>query len=877
MAVNNQSRRAVYFIVLGALPPHDTNVLWLDTSNIVLPVLKIFWSGAWTPLVGEGLSKLINDLETSLNTTWSSEKLNEILKSKQSVLVAGDNIIIDGNVVSAIDTKYTSSDFDIKDLSDSTGLREFWNEKQDKITAGTGIIFNDNVISLPTEENKLLYSYDNKTFTPEYLIPENYYKMYVVNNDMDFNRCKNQTFEPEVIKEWQQYSDCMYMPEFGIGKSYYQYMHKPQEVQVDTQGECNGIGYGYWNNNNVNDNKLIYNPVNSYDFNGWVNQKKSPYFHCDVLIGTDKGNTTGDWAGFALVNDDYAVPRHIICSDGNNYYRNTLYDLTDDTGEMDNPIVSGNDNLWCAWVHEDKTRDEAYVIYGKQSGSSNNYVDDFPSGTVNVYKIIGISTKQERKNHGEDPFVTVNVSETKAASGFIAMLNILTINSTGCNWNKNTDGRTGTISIFTTIIPCEASTFIPDTHFEDAHLHAFEPCVLVGLDGVGSKTTQGTSLVQYREDLNTSKFFYEIPSKTFQLPGFPVNYVQKETPPSPIEGEYWLDLNSPITLKKYINSAWTVETNVVDNQCAFRIETDTTKTDNRLYGWRDRSAGGNNAWNNWTSFSSQIIIVQNDDGHFYICEENRFKEYQNDKCHNFNQFLRSNVLYNNGVLSLRFSDVNGRMNANNVFDESFIATENLTTNFPYNGSKVVIDFNNGVYTLTDHTGTTGNPIQLSTLPNCINTYTIDGKDITIDIRDLFKDQSKFMYIAFSQQNLLYKCVYFTYTENLILRADNHTVWKYDYLTDDYEQLLGERPQDYFTGSHLSLNDVTNKLWYSSGRDIYQIGYTIDNNSFEVTKNGNAYLNGIGEYDGTNIDDAQTLQEYISSLEARIAALEGNQN
>ena len=47
--------------------------------------------------------------------------------------VAGENITIEDNVISAVDTKYESSDFDIKDLSDSTGLRDKWNNKQDTI------------------------------------------------------------------------------------------------------------------------------------------------------------------------------------------------------------------------------------------------------------------------------------------------------------------------------------------------------------------------------------------------------------------------------------------------------------------------------------------------------------------------------------------------------------------------------------------------------------------------------------------------------------------------------------------------------------------------------------------------------------------------
>ena len=47
--------------------------------------------------------------------------------------IAGDNIEINGNVISAVDTKYTASDFDIKNLADSEGLREEWSGKQDPV------------------------------------------------------------------------------------------------------------------------------------------------------------------------------------------------------------------------------------------------------------------------------------------------------------------------------------------------------------------------------------------------------------------------------------------------------------------------------------------------------------------------------------------------------------------------------------------------------------------------------------------------------------------------------------------------------------------------------------------------------------------------
>ena len=62
--------------------------------------------------------------------------------------VAGDNIEINGNVISAIDTTYTASDFDIKDLSDSESLREEWSGKQDPIYVDV-----DDVIDVLNDED----------------------------------------------------------------------------------------------------------------------------------------------------------------------------------------------------------------------------------------------------------------------------------------------------------------------------------------------------------------------------------------------------------------------------------------------------------------------------------------------------------------------------------------------------------------------------------------------------------------------------------------------------------------------------------------------------------------------------------------------------
>lgn len=63
---------------------------------------------------------------------------------------------------------------------------------------------------------------------------------------------------------------------------------------------------------------------------------------------------------------------------------------------------------------------------------------------------------------------------------------------------------------------------------------------------------------------------------------------------------------------------------------------------------------------------------------------------------------------------------------------------------------------------------------------------------------------------------------------------------------------------------------------NAGNTQHSIGIN-SKNAFEVMQNGDIYVKGIGGYQGTNTkvqdNTIKTLQEYIASLEARIAALE----
>ena len=97
---NNSNRKAIEFMVQGALPPHSTNVLWMDTSVPTLPVLKTFENGAWTTVhteqgkVDELLAKtvleqakLIDTLTNGINTKLDTvtEDLGKTVDSLDTV------------------------------------------------------------------------------------------------------------------------------------------------------------------------------------------------------------------------------------------------------------------------------------------------------------------------------------------------------------------------------------------------------------------------------------------------------------------------------------------------------------------------------------------------------------------------------------------------------------------------------------------------------------------------------------------------------------------------------------------------------------------------------------------------------------------------
>jgi hypothetical protein len=680
---------------------------------------------------------------------------------------------------------------------------------------GWKLIGGDNV---PAEQHKLLYSYDDKTLTPNYLKTEGFY---VVDNQEDFDECAGKKpVTPNIINEWQQYSDRAFMPEYGNGYSETQGQHVGKVKYDSTHKYDLGIGYGHWRSD---EDLNIYNDVNSFDYNGYINPRRTKRFNCITVVGTDKGGTTGDWAGYALIDDSKAHPRRIECSDGNTYYRNTLYDLPYEKRLSETVNGITRNDLWCAWVNEDKGKGFAYIIYSAQvKGNeefSEGYVDEFPQGDVKIYKSNKIKTHEDRVTLDSDVnYLTTHVEGTYDAYGYVVTLNILTQNTTGINLlnsdlnlNKETplagnsimyfdangnittkengegfyddfnyvDHSFGTVIIFTNVIPCGSDMIRNNI---DLHLNA-DKITIDSKDDIISKS-------------NTQ---YYVPNSDYQC-----------------------YLVYPYGLRRWVK----YDDNGVE-KVGYLLATGEDWY--RCYG-PDKLYG-----EDLVKFDINALLVDGNGNEMTpSLDANQDNRYS---------FIRSNIYFNNGVLTLQFSDVDGQTGTV-LTDKSYLNTETLDTNLPLNGSKLVIDFNNGTVDLTPYNGHSGiddvlntkfgknvnistRINDLSTLPYAIHTYNIKDKDgnivpTEINVFDSFKGEVKFMYIAQSMAHLLYRCNWLSFEDRLILDVNRNEVHKYNPVKNEYEKVVNELPVDYFTGSRISYNEITEKLWYSNGTKITQI-------------------------------------------------------
>jgi hypothetical protein len=609
----------------------------------------------------------------------------------------------------------------------------------------------------PKQEHKLPYYYpkDNTNYqykyTPDFLMVED---IYVVDTPEDFEKCKSITVEtPNIKDEWQQYCENASMCDYGVGYSITKDKHIGIYTVTGTTKNINedtffGSGYGLWSSTIDYD---ITNPKNSCDFNGFINPNKTNKFSYTTIIGTNSGKTTGDWGGVLLMDDSNAHPRNFTCvdNDGKEYTfkRNSLYDLTDNTGVCNSTLTDSEGNtLWCAWVN-DLGNGSAQVVYTKQIEDTScgswgfnyqtyyygKYVDHIPTTgeTVNLYFIKNNKTKTDRLNYN-DLNKSVTVTNTQEAYGYVVTLNVLAQTSNdihGLHYSgityKNEIGSLatkGTIQVFAEVWPCDGKFY--KSRVENAT--EIDQCHFVLGDMLGRFSGN-----LFEEDFNS---FYCLPDgKTPYMKG------------------------------------------------------------TKLVPYKDYND------------------LSNKDGYY--------------------GFIRVDVNFDNGKLTLKFSDcVKGNksnFDVNTLFSETNLETGNLKLN----GSELTIDFNSDKYSLKSYDTYTGvDKIEEKYFNTLINSaITIDVKDSdgnsvteTVNVIDSFKKSTKFGFQQWSFQNLYYKCIGFSLEDRLILNLMDNSVYLYDYLLGDYVKEEGKVPTTYFTGSHISYNDETNKLWYSNGTEITQI-------------------------------------------------------
>ena len=113
-------------VYLKALAESESNNLyeefiWVDGSYEFIGTNEIDLSGYYTK---EETNKLVEDSAYTLPTASATEL---------GGVKVGENLTITDGVLSATNTTYEATDFDINELSDASNLKDSWNNKQDAV------------------------------------------------------------------------------------------------------------------------------------------------------------------------------------------------------------------------------------------------------------------------------------------------------------------------------------------------------------------------------------------------------------------------------------------------------------------------------------------------------------------------------------------------------------------------------------------------------------------------------------------------------------------------------------------------------------------------------------------------------------------------
>lgn len=201
--------------------------------------------------------------------------------------------------------------------------------------------------------------------------------------------------------------------------------------------------------------------------------------------------------------------------------------------------------------------------------------------------------------------------------------------------------------------------------------------------------------------------------------------------------------------------------------------------------------------------------------------------------------IKSLADFNNGVLTVEFS-------------EALNPSSTDYKNAEYKGS-LIIDFNKKVYSI-------------KTIVGDINSYSnrvLPTSVLEDDFWSGFTQETKFMYHAYSYQNLYIECLNIA-IDNIVLHVDKtsakYGVWGLNEERNDYVKLLDIDnsqidPCEYLAGSRMSYNSLTKKLFYSDGEKIYQVAEGIIDRDSLKGDPGEPGATGIGleyKWDGTQL-------------------------
>jgi hypothetical protein len=231
--------------------------------------------------------------------------------------------------------------------------------------------------------------------------------------------------------------------------------------------------------------------------------------------------------------------------------------------------------------------------------------------------------------------------------------------------------------------------------------------------------------------------------------------------------------------------------------------------------------------------------------------------------------IKAKTSMKNGILSIDFSAVTEYKDNDNVYilDDEGNRTSTIVSynEIPYK-SKLTINFVDRTYTINGY----NNSDSTGVLPS------IGNESDTEAFYNSFTQNTKFMYDAYSYENLFIRCLSTSLENKILYVNDNSTkygfgVWLFDSSTGEYKKSEDLTVQgELQNGSRFTWNDITNKLFYNDGSnvylvaDTYTIGNNIDINNNTISAKGYYYnddVNVLSFREGENDSENEAIGKY----------------